>query len=83
MRRTFNLSYIELHDSEVYLKFVDSECPTFLDFLVSIPKLNRSLNDALNCKNLINPRFSINGVSFPISLSELIIVKKHFDYLTK
>lgn len=82
------LFFDEIHfsyenDSELVVSFYSKEYETFLSFVVSVPCLNRAINEAFNTSCGKWCFLLINGVRFRLFYSNLVLLKRDFNSLTK
>lgn len=83
MRYIYRLHDCYLDNSEIVVTFCSLTRFDTLSFRVSVPYLNRVINDALKGSSMRCRHMYINGVSFDFYTHELLVLKDMFDTLTK
>lgn len=83
MRYIYRLLDCYLDNSELVVSFRSLSRFDTLTFRVSIPYLNRAINEGLKGSNTRWRPLRINGVSFDVYTSDLLSLKDYFDFLTK
>lgn len=83
MRYIYRLSDFFLDNSELVVSFRSLSRFDNLSFRVSIPYLNRVINEGLKGSNTRWRPLRLNGVSFDVYTSDLLELKNCFDFLTK
>lgn len=73
---------MEEFESVITISFVNSSLTAYLTFYLTVPYLNRVLNDALHTELSYGTLF-IKGSSFDVRTDDLLSIKYQFDKLTK
>lgn len=83
MRYIYRLHDCYLDNSEIVVSFCSLTRFDTISFRVTIPYLNRAINEGLKGSNTRWRPLRLNGVSFDVYTSDLLELKNYFDILTK